>query len=412
MKKETIINTVILNGPLFYFSACALLGIRPDPEEGMGIMYKIYLVSLLLMGFFLWIKGVLKSKNSIAKALPLYILFVYIFVGYLQGFSEHRVFLQMLCFSVPATCVALNIKGREELAEIMKLMDLLLPILSLSFMFMVKNIYLAKMAYGGAYDQTASYLIAYCFLIDIFLIAHENDYPKFKFLDKKWYKMVKFCLLPYFVVLSFFGGGRGAFITIVVGLIFILVRNFKRVSIRKLLRICFGLIILLLLIFFVFGKLTGGYLELFSDNFGRVTSLYGQGGIDTSASSGRDELWTQSWFLIKGKPVIGYGLFSYLSQSNWPHNIFLEVLLQGGIVLFIILIIILILSFSKYRRMLRFDKSQIWLMPLMIYVFTQLFFSGSYMFETYFWFSLSYIYNYRFIKQRRIGMNLMRNSQI
>ena len=152
------------------------------------------------------------------------------------------------------------------------------------------------------------------------------------------------------------------------------------------------------LLFLVLGKLSDGFLSLLDNNFERITSLFDHGGINTSASSGRDEIWKDAWVLISERPILGYGLFSYLSHINWPHNIFLEVLLQGGFVLFLVLITILLLSLGKYSRMIRKDKSQMWLVPLIIYVFTQLLFSGSYMFETYFWFSLSYIYNYRFLR--------------
>lgn len=398
LKKEVLVYTLVLNGPLFYFSACALLGIRPDPDEGAGIMYKIYMVSLLLMGFFLWFKNFLKGR---VKILPLCILLFYAIVALIQGYKEHTVFIQMVCFSVPAACVALNMKGKDELAEIMKIMDLLLPILSFSFLFMIKNIYLSRLEGIGSYDQNASYFIAYCFLIDIFLLSNNNSYPKFKFLDKKWYTALKIALLPYFFVMAFFGGGRGAFITIIVGLFVVFVRNMKRISIALIFKVIFGLLLLLFCVFFVFHELTADYLDLFTENFGRITSLVDNGSIDTSASSGRDIIWKNATKLISEKPLLGYGIFSYLKFSPWPHNIFLEVLLQGGMFLLFILLVILLLAFTKYHRMVRFDSSQILLAPFMIWVFTELQFSGSYTFEPFFWFTLSYIYNFNFKRYNR-----------
>lgn len=408
MKKETIINTLVLNGPLIYFSIFALLGYRADPEEGAGITYKIYMVTILLLGFFLWFKGFVKGRNR--RMLPLIILSLYILVGVLQEYTGHRLFLQMVCFSVPATCIALNMKGRGELAEVMKLMDLLLPVFAVSFIFMVRNIYASRLENLGSYNQNASYMIAYCFLIDIFLLLNKENYPKFRFLDNKWYTTFKIILLPYFVVLSFFGGGRGAFITILVGSFLGYWLNRKKISFKMIIKVGLVLLISVFLLLVVLNKLSDGFATLLADNFERITSLVDNGSINTSASSGRDEIWKDAWKLISDKPVLGYGLFSYLSRIMWPHNIFLEVLLQGGVFLLFSLIVVLLLSLSKYRKMLKCDRSQIWLVPLIIHVFTQLLFSGSYMFETYFWFSLSYIYTYRFKRNTLVLNHLNMNN--
>ena len=400
MRKETIINTLVLNGPLIYFSVFALLGYRADPEEGAGITYKIYMAFILILGVFLWFRGVLRNKNKLNKAFPLFVLLIYIITGILQGYAEHRLFLQMVCFSVPATCIALNMKGQGELAEVMKLMDLLLPVFAVSFIFMVRNIYASRIENLGSYNQNASYMIAYCFLIDIFLLLNNKNYPKFHFLNKKWYTIFKIILLPYFMVLSFFGGGRGAFITILVGFFIAIWVNRRHISLKMIAKVSLILVVSVGVLVFALGKLSDGFLTLLNDNFERITSLVDNGSINTSASSGRDEIWKNAWRLISDKPILGYGLFSYLEKIVWPHNMFLEVLLQGGFVFLLFFIFVLLSAFGKYLRMMRLDKAQIWLIPLMIHVFTQLLFSGSYMFETYFWFSLTYIYNYRFIKKR------------
>lgn len=395
IKLSSLIYVIVLNGPLFYFSICALLGIRFDTEEGAGIIYKIYMVSLLFLGGFMWIR---RAFLGGVKFFPLLILMFYAIVGVWQGYMYHRLFLQMICFSIPATCVALSIKNRDELAEIMKYMDLFLPIFAFAFVYMIKDIYLSSLEGLGSYNQNASYMIAYCFLIDIFLLLYSDNYPKFKLLDNKWYTAFKVALLPYFVVLAFFGGGRGAFITIIVGFLFVITRIKNRISFKKIIIVFLGLLLLVFLVIFVLSRLSSDYLELLNHNYNRITALVADGSIDTSASSGRDEIWKRARMLILDKPLLGYGLFSYLAVSNWPHNIFLEVLLQGGMFLFIILIIILLLSFSKYHRMLKYNQDQIWLVPLMIYAFTELLFSGSYIFQPYFWFSISYIYNYNIKK--------------
>ena len=360
------------------------------------------MVAILLMGVYLWVRGVLRNTNKLSRAFPFYVLLIYIITGVLQGYTDHRLFLQMVCFSVPATCIALNMKRRGELAEVMKLMDFLLPVFAVSFIFMVRNIYASSLENTGSYNQNASYMIAYCFLIVVFLLLSNKSYPKFRFLDKKWYTVFKIILLPYFVVLSFFGGGRGAFITILVGSVVAFWINRKHFSSKMIIKVGLLLVVAVGVIVIALGKLSDEFLSLLSENFERITSLVDNGSINTNASSGRDDIWKAAWKLIIDNPVLGYGLFSFLSKIIWPHNIFLEVLLQGGFFFLTIFLTILLLAFNKYRIMIKLDKTQIWLIPLMIHVFTQLLFSASYMFETYFWFSLTYIYNYRFFKRRRL----------
>jgi O-antigen ligase len=49
--------------------------------------------------------------------------------------------------------------------------------------------------------------------------------------------------------------------------------------------------------------------------------------------SGRDELWTQSLEMIQERPLFGWGLNGFRANSwNYPHNIFLEVAVEGGMI--------------------------------------------------------------------------------
>ena len=84
----------------------------------------------------------------------------------------------------------------------------------------------------------------------------------------------------------------------------------------------------------------------------------------------------------------------------FPHNLFLEIMLQGGLLYLTLFVFILMMAYGKYRKMLLFDKSQVLLMPFAIYTFTQLFFSSSFIFEPLFWFVLAYIYNFSFPEEQ------------
>lgn len=396
MKYKDLRNTLVINGSLIFFCTSAIMGVRWS-EDGAGLPFKIYSVLILLIG----VSSLRSSFKQNARLLPLFVFCIYFFIGIIQGYSDSSMFLQMTCFSLPAICIGLNMKNHMDLSGIMKWIDVLLPLFALSFPFMVVNIFLSSMDGEGQYDQHASYMIAYCFLIDIYLLRYERYYEKFAFMDKRWNYILKFFLIPYFIVMEFFCGGRGAFITIMVGII-LNIGYLKSVNTRDLQKGCLIIVLIGLFAIVAVSNLSNDYSDLLTINFGRVTDIFEGGHINTSSSSGRDEIYVQAYNLITQNPVWGYGLFSYLSYIIFPHNIFLEIALQGGIPFLSIACFIFILSFSKYRLMKRKDKRQVFLAPFLIFAFTELMFSGSYMIVPLFGFSLSYIYNYRFDRNKTL----------
>lgn len=406
MEVRSFINTLVLNGPLFFFCFAALLGIRFGSEEegGAGISYKLYMSVLLLMGTLLFVRDFLNRRVfTLKEILPLAVLFIYVLDGYIQGYAKDLIYLKMVCFSFPAICIALNMKEYNALANMMKWLDLFLPLFALSFVRMVFNIYLSRLEGEGTYDQNASYMIAFCFLIALFSLRYSDYYPKFSFLDKKWYKVFKYCLFPYLIVMAFFAGGRGAFVTILVGLLFNvdLLKKLSRQTIKKiLLGVLVGVIVFIVLLGW-FDK-DGEIAEFFLLSAQRITALVDFQNMDSSAAtSGRDELYADAIGFFTESPVYGFGLFTYLKKIEmFPHNLFLEIMLQGGLLYLTLFVFILMMAYGKYRKMLLFDKSQVLLMPFAIYTFTQLFFSSSFIFEPLFWFVLTYIYNFSFPEEQ------------
>ncbi len=71
--------------------------------------------------------------------------------------------------------------------------------------------------------------------------------------------------------------------------------------------------------------------------------------------AGRDSLYSNAWDLIQANPVIGYGLGGYYGEvlSFYPHNILLQLWLDGGVLLvlnFLILVFVTIrYLFSRVR---------------------------------------------------------------
>lgn len=395
MNKKSLIEAVVLNGPLFYMSTTALMGMSFNMEEGAGMSYKLFMVLLFIFGTFPFVINTINHKLSQKAILPLVILTIYVLVGIVQLESDMPHFLQMGCFVIPAVCIALNMEQQRGLVEIMKWLDLFLPFFAISFVFMIRNIMFNVIEGVTAYDQSASYFAATCFFIDIYLLRYDKLYCKFSFLDNRWYRTIKLCLLPFFLVVTLFSGGRGATLSIFVCLL-VNVDILKKIPARYWIKGVIVVLILLLIVMFGLGKLSEDYSALFEHNYERISALIEGGSIDVSASSGRDYIWRDAFNTWSDSPLLGYGLFSYLDHFYIrPHNIFLEIMLQGGFVLLVIFLYFLLRATLKFRKMKKQDKSQIFLMPFVLYSSTMLMFSGSYWFEPFFWFCLTYIYNFK-----------------
>ncbi len=101
-------------------------------------------------------------------------------------------------------------------------------------------------------------------------------------------------------------------------------------------------------------------------------------------SGGRAELWVNSVSSFLESPIIGHGfrssgMLSYGRESWYPHNLFLEAMVDGGIIALIILLIVcfypLIRTIELFRKKLLNGK--LWL-PLMVgYIFLLFEFSKS-----------------------------------
>lgn len=137
---------------------------------------------------------------------------------------------------------------------------------------------------------------------------------------------------------------------------------------------------------------------IFNDGLNRGTSFFSfTEGISWENTSNRGSVYGKAIEAIKNSPVYGYGFYEYLfkySYNHTPHNIILEVLLQGGIVYLIFSITIFIFVMIKFICMIKNNKKIIELGFIFLYPLTKLLFSSSYSFNAIFWFFIIYVYAY------------------
>jgi len=98
----------------------------------------------------------------------------------------------------------------------------------------------------------------------------------------------------------------------------------------------------------------------------------------------RAELWANSFISYLDSPFIGFGLrssgiLSYDQANYYPHNMFLEVMLDGGVIALVFLLIVIFYPIIRTIELLRNNrlKSKLWLPLLAGYFFLIFEFSKS-----------------------------------
>ena len=395
---KDLIFLVAIFASFIYFAFISILGLDPE-ESSAGMTYKVYCIIVFLLSIITYISSFsIKHINS-KQFVSFLIIFIYIVTGLLSGYANDKSWLVLVAFCLPATCIAVYYAERKTIYKMVKWLDLLIVFFAVSLFFSVTKLYVNILDGTSYYSQQLSYLAAYCFIIDLFLIVFGSNFQRFCFFETKPYKIISLLLLPYFLLIQFFAGGRGAVGTLVAGIIaiiYIYKKNYSHIKLNytRAVLILVGCASLLSL------WAPRDTSEMFTENIGRAFSFFSSDMDMYDKTSGRDEVYRAALDMISEKPIIGYGLFGYkdkpysFSKIGYPHNIFLEVLLQGGMCFLLIFVLYL---FSTVQKLLKIVKNKYQSVVALFFVFsmTLLLFSGSYVENPFFWFSFIFIFNFR-----------------
>jgi hypothetical protein len=186
-------------------------------------------------------------------------------------------------------------------------------------------------------------------------------------------------------------GGRGGFVVIFVGTLLSL---FVRFPLWRVFMYIFIFSIVLFLIGFVTLSFFDQYQDRILESSERLFSYITSSGISMEQTSNRDQLYNVALTSIFKEPIFGYGIFRYLGQTDgwYPHNFFLEVLLQGGFIYLFFWIFVIVFFVIKLKFLFSTNRKHFLIISTMVYSFIQLLFSGTYILEPMFWFSLAYVF--------------------
>ncbi len=259
--------------------------------------------------------------------------------------------------------------------------------------------------FAGGHYQALSYFASLAFLITIIywsFYAGKNSLLKSLFFLAIIFSQISAIILS---------GGRGGLVVIAFGGILLIYLNFSKKMFVPFL-------------FIVGVILSVGIFQLVNYDFGyqdkigntdiegerafvgasRLVSYIDSGGINFNQTSNRDIYYSTAIEYIQMKPILGYGIFNRIDESPdvyygvpgffYPHNLFLEFLIHGGVIYLSFWLFILSIFTFKFFKILYYDKSQSIIIAPAVYSFTQLMFSGTYLQEPFFWFSVFYVLSF------------------
>lgn len=274
-----------------------------------------------------------------------------------------------------------------------KNLELIMFVCTIALVMALPTMFISSLgtSIGGAGDhQIVSYTSAMAFGCSFYryFINPEEGYWFFK---NKLYHHLSLPLMVLQALVCIVGGGRGGFVTLFVVSLFSILA--LKMSVKRLFLFVVLSIVGTILFFQMIGNSDIG------NSFMRIFDMFGQKNV-ASVDEERDRIATSAMSYIAESPIIGYGFFHQFDMCMksvdvpYWHNYFIELLMQGGIILFAIGTSVYCKVIMRTKRIIQKDKKHFILITLVSYPFVMLLFSGSYMLIPCFWFVVTYVLGY------------------
>lgn len=224
--------------------------------------------------------------------------------------------------------------------------------------------------------QSISYYSIFAFGFNMYLIVQcSNSYTRYR-----RYILIALAILQ--VIITIMAGGRGAF---VLGCVFTLYFALKHITFSKLISyILIGLAVLLTINAILSDN------EIFKMGFERIFNFFGN--TEAIGTDNRWIRWNLAWNAFTKSPVFGHGLGSVFYEVGfYSHNIFTDMLCEGGVVLFLIFIFVLMKFIRASQILITEDYRNEIIVIVFLCSFVMNSFSGYYLSDTGIWLSLTYV---------------------
>jgi O-antigen ligase len=396
-KFKIIVYSNILLSQILFFSLFAILGLTYQGSAESSV-YTLYLITSSFLAYFLFfweliVRGTFKPVLVTIFTVPVIILF-FIFLAPEHSFikTQTKLFFVLV---MPAALIGYIVARDKNLKLIYNGFIITASIVFIGVLRILPKLLSSSVidlmdVFGGGQYQAFSYFCAFSFLTFLRHLLLQINLSLWLFF---LYFFILFVLFSG-VILS---GGRGGLMVVFVGLVVFIIR---KKGFFKFLKYFLSFVFITFLVLFLVSKAGFFFSERIGESFDRLFSFISSDGINMEGTSNRDSFYGVAVSKISESLIFGYGIFGLVDTLGeyYPHNIFLEILLQGGIIFLFAFIIIMISFFLKLSRIISINKDEDIILIPTIYSIVLLLFSSSYLQEPYFWFSLTYVFSYSFCK--------------
>ena len=366
-----------------YFVIATFLGI---PQE--GVVFRLYsgiLAVVVAFVFFLYIHRIPRRIYIGGLLLCAIIILLYFSTRCFYDEVNNRYtsyFLSMGVRFIPAVLTGMYMLSHDDIMK--KVEYALLPFILLYTITLASVAFTANIGVNIAQTfntdflnyQSISYYSIFAFGFNMYLIVQcSNSYTRYR-----RYILIALAILQ--VIITIMAGGRGAF---VLGCVFTLYFALKHITFSKLISyILIGLAVLLTINAILSDN------EIFKMGFERIFNFFGN--TEAIGTDNRWIRWNLAWNAFTKSPVFGHGLGSVFYEVGfYSHNIFTDMLCEGGVVLFLIFIFVLMKFIRASQILITEDYRNEIIVIVFLCSFVMNSFSGYYLSDTGIWLSLTYV---------------------
>lgn len=366
-----------------YFVIATFLGI---PQE--GVVFRLYsgiLAVVVAFVFFLSIHRIPRRIYIGGLLLCAIIILLYFSTRCFYDEVNNRYtsyFLSMGVRFIPAVLTGMYMLSHDDIMK--KVEYALLPFILLYTITLASVAFTANIGVNIAQTfntdflnyQSISYYSIFAFAFNMYLIVQcSNSYTRYR-----RYILIALAILQ--VIITIMAGGRGAF---VLGCVFTLYFALKHITFSKLISyILIGLAVLLTINAILSDN------EIFKMGFERIFNFFGN--TEAIGTDNRWIRWNLAWNAFTKSPVFGHGLGSVFYEVGfYSHNIFTDMLCEGGVVLFLIFIFVLMKFIRASQILITEDYRNEIIVIVFLCSFVMNSFSGYYLSDTGIWLSLTYV---------------------
>lgn len=332
-------------------------------ESGMK---SIQAIGIAAIAFALMLKDILsrnlsrKNYMQIFSLLVIMLLYYSTHYFYPRGTANSNYMAHFLSFgslSIPACLIGISLSTHKYNKEILNLLPLFVVIITVTvapLVFLTSVTGNLLRGDDSVFDyQNASYYLAFCSSYAAFYVLFCKDFNNSLYGNIAYLAM--FVVVFVCAIGCIMGGGRGAFVYLVLIGIYLAYRSLKKKDHFK-----FGNIVSVAIIMVVLLFLANYFNISESAGFIRVSE-------SLTTDDSRVNLWKKAILAFKESPVFGNGLGSvWWTVGFYSHNILSDLLSETGITGTIIALVVLFKMYKKLRKLS--NRSEFDMFMLILYI--------------------------------------------